>query len=103
LGTALGLLMSAFATTEFQAVQFMPAIVLPQLLLCGLLNPRDDMASPLRWISNVLPLSYATEAFTKARTQVGLNGAMWRDAVVLVGCFAAAVCLASLTLRRRSP
>jgi ABC-2 type transport system permease protein len=103
LGTALGLLMSAFSRTEFQAVQFMPAIVLPQLLLCGLLNPRENMAELLRWISNVMPLSYATDAFTAARTEVGLNGAMWRDAVVLLSCFVASVGLASLTLRRRTP
>jgi ABC-2 type transport system permease protein len=103
LGTALGLLMSAFARTEFQAVQFMPAIVLPQLLLCGLLNPREDMAELLRWISNVLPLSYATDAFSAARFEAGLTGAMWRDAAVLVGCLVASVSLASLTLRRRTP
>ena len=42
LGMALGLFLSAFATTEFQAVQFMPAVVIPQILLCGLLVPRDD-------------------------------------------------------------
>jgi ABC-2 type transport system permease protein len=103
LGTALGLLMSAFAGTEFQAVQFMPAVVLPQFLLCGLINPRENMADVLRWISNVMPLSYATDAFTAARTQVGLNGAMWRDAAVLLGCLVVAVSLASLTLRRRTP
>jgi ABC-2 type transport system permease protein len=103
LGTALGLLMSAFAGTEFQAVQFMPAVVLPQFLLCGLINPRENMADVLRWISNVMPLSYATDAFTAARTQVGLNGAMWRDAAILLGCLVVAVSLASLTLRRRTP
>lgn len=48
LGTAQGLLMSAFAQTEFEAVQFLPAIVLPQLLLCGLFAPRASMAQPLR-------------------------------------------------------
>ncbi|UQX87751.1 ABC transporter permease [Jatrophihabitans telluris] len=102
LGTALGLLFSAFATTEFQAVQFMPAVVLPQLLLCGLLNPRQNMATALRWLSDVLPLTYATDAFTRAGTQVGLNGPMWRDLVVLLGCLAVALGLASLTLRRRT-
>src|SRR4051812_22702735 len=50
LGMALGLLVSAFATTEFQAVQFLPAFVLPQLLLCGLFVPRDEMGDLLRWI-----------------------------------------------------
>lgn len=102
LGTALGLLMSAFAATEFQAVQFMPAIVLPQLLLCGLLNPRDHMATALQWLSDVMPLSYATDAFTLARTHAGFTGTMSRDAAVLVGCFVAAVGLAAMTVRRRT-
>ena len=103
LGTALGLLMSAFAHTEFQAVQFMPAIVLPQILLCGLFTPRADMAVVLQWISNVLPMSYATDAFTRTRTEVGLTGQMWRDVLVLLGFLLAAVALASVTLRRRTP
>ena len=62
LGMALGLFLSAFATTEFQAVQFMPAVVIPQILLCGLLVPRDQMAPPLEWLSNLLPLTYAYDA-----------------------------------------
>lgn len=103
LGTALGLLMSAFAVTEFQAVQFMPLVVIPQILLCGLLAPRDSMAPVLRWLSNVMPLSYATDAFTAARTTSGLDAEMWLDLGVLVGCFAVAIALASLTLRRRTP
>ncbi len=44
LGTTLGLFVSAFAETEFQAVQFMPAVVIPQILLCGLFVARDDAA-----------------------------------------------------------
>ena len=62
LGTALGLLASAFARTEFQAVQFMPAIVMPQVLLCGLFAPREQMTPVLEWLSNVMPLSYAVDA-----------------------------------------
>ena len=50
LGVALGLLASAFARTEFQAVQFMPVIVLPQFFLCGLLVPVDQMAGWLQAI-----------------------------------------------------
>ncbi|MEO6703285.1 MAG: ABC transporter permease [Jatrophihabitantaceae bacterium] len=103
LGTGLGLLMSAFATTEFQAVQFMPAIVLPQLLLCGLLNPRANMAEPLRLLSNVLPLSYATDAITKASQHDSLSGDVYRDGIVVLGCLLAAVALAATTLRRRTP
>ena len=62
LGSALGLFVSAFATTEFQAVQFMPAFVVPQILLCGLFIPREQLPPVLEAISNVLPLSYATDA-----------------------------------------
>ena len=57
LGVALGLFLSAFASTEFQAVQFMPAVLLPQLLLCGLLVARDEMAEALQWLSAVLPMT----------------------------------------------
>jgi ABC-2 type transport system permease protein len=103
LGTGLGLLMSAFATTEFQAVQFMPAIVLPQLLLCGLLNPRANMAEPLRLLSNALPLSYATDGITKASQHDALSGDVYRDGIVVLGCLFAAVILAATTLRRRTP
>ena len=64
LGCTTGLFVSAFATTEFQAVQFMPAVVLPQFLLCGLLVPREQLNDLLRPVSDVLPLSYAVDAMT---------------------------------------
>ena len=102
LGTALGLLVSAFATTEFQAVQFMPAFVLPQILLCGLFVPREAMPGVLEAISNVLPLSYAVDAMQEL---VGAadQGEVWRS-VGVVGCFAlAALALGAATLRRRTP
>jgi ABC-2 type transport system permease protein len=102
LGTGLGLLMSAFATTEFQAVQFMPAVVLPQLLLCGLFSPRPNMAAPLRWLSDVLPLSYATDGITRAGRQSSLSGQVYTDGVILLCCLIAAVILAATTLRRRT-
>src|SRR4051812_35586064 len=57
LGSALGLFVSAFAQTEFQAVQFMPAVVIPQILLCGLFIDRDQLPDVLGWISSLLPLS----------------------------------------------
>jgi ABC-2 type transport system permease protein len=57
LGTALGLSVSALATTEFQAVQFMPAFILPQLLLCGFIVRRTELPTVLHWISYLLPMS----------------------------------------------
>ncbi len=103
LGTALGLLMSAFARTEFQAVQFMPLVVVPQILLCGLLTPRDSMPKVLNWISDALPLSYATDSFSELASSDVWSGTLGRNLGVLVGCCAVAIALASLTLRRRTP
>jgi len=103
LGTALGLLMSAFARTEFQAVQFMPLVAFPQILLSGLLAPRDSLPDVLRWISDALPLSYATDAFTELANSDAWSATLSRNLGILVGCCVVAIALASLTLRRRTP
>ncbi|GIE74234.1 transport permease protein [Actinoplanes philippinensis] len=102
LGVALGLLCSAFARTEFQAVQFMPLVVAPQLLLCGLFVPRDDMAGWLQAISNVLPMSYSVEALTEVGMHAEPTGIMWRDLTVVVGAIVVALVLGAATLRRRT-
>lgn len=102
LGMALGLLVSAFANSEFQAVQFMPAVVLPQVLLCGLLQPRDQMAGWLQAISDVLPMSYAVQALTELGAHTEPTGVMWRDLGIIVGCVIVALLLGAATLRRRT-
>jgi ABC-2 type transport system permease protein len=102
LGSALGLFASAFASTEFQAVQFMPAIVLPQILLCGLLVPREQMAGWLDAIASVLPLTFAFEALDAVAVEgAGLAG-VGDELAVLVGMTAVAIALGALTLRRRT-
>ncbi len=101
LGTALGLFVSAFARTEFQAVQFMPAIVIPQILLCGLFVPRDVLPDVLRQISDVLPLSYATDAMNLLVT-TDATGEVWRNLAVVVGFAAVSLALGAVTLRRRT-
>ncbi len=103
LGVALGLLCSAFARTEFQAVQFMPVIVIPQLLLCGLLVPRNQLPQWLEWISNVLPLSYAVEALQQVATHPGTTALMWRDLGIVASFVVVALGLGAATLRRRTP
>jgi len=102
LGAGLGLLASAFARTEFQAVQFMPLVVIPQFLLCGLLAPRDSMADVLGWASDVLPLSYSTDALGRAIGVNAWNGDFTVDLIVVLGFVLGAVALASATLRRRT-
>lgn len=102
LGVALGLLVSAFAATEFQAVQFLPALVLPQFLLCGLLGPRDQMARWLELVSDVLPLTYAVDAMTRLSSASSVGAMIWRDAGVVAGYAAVALVLGAATLRRRT-
>lgn len=102
LGMALGLLASAFARTEFQAVQFMPVLVFPQIILGGLFMPRDQMPDVLYAISDWLPLSYAIDAI--AAVTGGDDGwDLWRPVLVVVAFAVGALILASLTLRRRTP
>jgi ABC-2 type transport system permease protein len=102
LGVALGLLASAFARSEFQAVQFMPVIVLPQFFLCGLLVPREQMAGWLQAISDVLPLTYAVEALKEVGRSATLTGALWRDLGIVAAAALLALALAAATLRRRT-
>lgn len=93
--------MSAFARTEFQAVQFLPALVIPQMLLCGLLIARDALPRTLELVSNALPLSYAVDAMTGVARGDATSGIVENLAVVTA--FAAAfVALGALTLRRRT-
>jgi ABC-2 type transport system permease protein len=103
LGTAFGLFVSAFARTEFQAVQFLPAFAMPQILLCGLFVARHDMAVVLRWASNALPLSYAVEGMNHVTVSNTWTGSLGIDFAVVAGASVLALILGAATLRRRTP
>jgi ABC-2 type transport system permease protein len=102
LGTTLGLFVSAFAETEFQAVQFMPALVIPQILLCGLFVARNDLPGVLSAVSDVLPLSYAVDSMQRVQASASLGSEFWVDLVVIAGFILALVSLGAATLRRRT-
>ena len=102
LGMALGLFVSAFATSEFQAVQFMPAVVLPQFLLCGLFVARDQMAGWLDAVSAALPLTYAYDALALAAGPAALGSGFAVDMIVVVGVTLGALMLGAATMRRRT-
>jgi ABC-2 type transport system permease protein len=102
LGMALGLLVSAFARTEFQAVQFMPALIFPQLLLCGLFVERDAMAPLLDGASWAFPLTYAYDALARATDPAALGSRLVVDVLAIVAAGVAALALGALTLRRRT-
>ena len=103
LGSTLGLFSSAFARTEFQAVQFMPAFVLPQLLLCGLFVPREEMARLLELVSYALPLTYAYDALERVALETSYDWRLALDVAVIVGTTALALVFGAATLRRRTP
>ncbi|MFA7323420.1 MAG: ABC transporter permease [Candidatus Nanopelagicales bacterium] len=100
LGTALGLAASSLARTEFQAVQMMPLILFPQLFLCGLLVPRDQLPVVLEWLSYAMPLTYAVNATRDATTSTGLSWDYCINIAVLLGFSLAALVGGGLTLRR---
>lgn len=101
-GTALGLLASAFARTEFQAVQFMPVLVIPQIIVGGIFMPRDQMPQVLHAISDWLPLSHAIDAVNAV--SAGAEGWDVYGPLLIVAAFiVGSLVLAALTLRRRTP
>ncbi|WP_156727326.1 ABC transporter permease [Streptomyces apocyni] len=103
LGTALGLFVSAFASSEFQAVQFMPAVIFPQLVLCGLFTARENMQPVLEKISNVLPMSYAVDGMNEVLRHPDITADFVRDVVIVAACALLVLALGAATLRRRTP
>lgn len=101
LGTALGLFSSAFATSEFQAVQFMPAIIFPQLLVCGLFVARDQMAQPLQWFANVMPLTYSVDAMKQVTMYADWTSTHTQDLLIVYGFTILALLLGAITIRRQ--
>jgi len=102
LGTALGLFVSAFAGTEFQAVQFLPAFIFPQFLLCGLLVPLSQLPVVLHRIADALPLTYAVDAMSRVSAEPTVSAHTYRDITVVLGFALAAVLLGAATLRRQT-
>jgi ABC-2 type transport system permease protein len=101
LGTALGLFVSAFATSEFQAVELVMPTLMPQILLCGLFAPREHMATLLQWLSDVFPLTYSVDAMKQITIHAGWTGQLTRDLLIVVGCAVLALVLGSITIRRQ--
>jgi ABC-2 type transport system permease protein len=103
LGTSLGLLVSAFARSEFQAVELVMPIIMPQVLLSGLFVPRDQMAKFLQWLSDIFPLTYSVDAMRELTMHVSWTGRLTRDLLVVASCALLALVLGSITIRRQLP
>ena len=103
LGTSLGLLASAFARSEFQVVQFMPAFVFPQVLLGGIFLPRAQLPEALEKIGDWLPLSHAIDALNAVARNDQDAGYIWLRIGFIAAWILAAIVVGSMTLRRRTP
>jgi ABC-2 type transport system permease protein len=103
LGVALGLFVSAFARTEFQAVQFMPIFIMPQIIVCGLFTPRGAMAPALDWLSNIFPMSYSYEALSLVAAGNSGELTLFRDILVVIAFAVVALAAGAATLPRRTP
>ncbi|HEX9989472.1 MAG TPA: ABC transporter permease [Chloroflexia bacterium] len=96
----LGIFLSAFARNELQAIQFIPLVILPQVLLSGLLWPVQDMPGWLQAIARIMPLTYAIEALTDIMIRGKSLAATWVALAVLFGFAALVAVLAATTVRR---
>jgi ABC-2 type transport system permease protein len=103
LGTTFGLLASAFANTEFQVVQFMPALVFPQILLGGIFLPRAQLPDGLRQVSDWLPLSHAIDALNAVAANSHDAAYIGGELLIIGAWIVGVVVLGSVTLRRRTP
>jgi ABC-2 type transport system permease protein len=101
LGTALGLFASAFASSEFQAIQFMPAFLFPQLLTCGLFIAREQMARPLQWFADIMPLTYSVDAMKQVTVHTGWTHTHVADLLIVAAFAVAALVLGAITIRRQ--
>lgn len=101
LGTSLGLFVSAFASSEFHAVQFLPAIILPQFLVCGILAPREHMATLLQWFADIMPLTYSVDAMKKITLDHSWTTTLSKDFIVVILFGVSALLLGAWTIRRQ--
>ncbi|BBM22559.1 MULTISPECIES: ABC transporter permease [Lactiplantibacillus] len=80
----LGIFISTFANSEFQMIQFIPLVVVPQIFFAGLI-PVDGMANWLQVIAHIMPLYYGADALTAVATKGAGFADIGLDLLVLVG------------------
>lgn len=94
-----GTFLSAFANSEFQMVQFIPLVIVPQVFFSGLFD-LDSMSSWLRWLSHIMPLKYGADALRN----VMIRGEGWStiaiDVYILLGLSLFSMAANVLALRK---
>jgi ABC-2 type transport system permease protein len=99
----LGIFLSMFARSEFQAVQFIPLVVVPQVLLSGIIFPVSTEPRVLQWLSDVLPLTYAVDGMRDIMIKGAdlTSSSLQLDAAVVAGFCVLLIAAGTATLRRR--
>ena len=96
----IGILASTFATNEFQVVQFIPLVIISQVLLSGAIWAIEEMPAWLRPAAWVMPMTYANRAMRAVMIKGQGLASIWEELVVLVGFAALVIALGALTVRR---
>jgi len=99
----LGIFLSMFARSEFQAVQFIPLVVVPQVLLSGIIFPVSIEPTALQWLSDILPLTYAVNGMRDIMVKGAdlTSSGLQLDAAVVAGFCILLIVAGTATLRRR--
>lgn len=101
LGTSMGLFVSAFATSEFQAVQLVMPSLMPQVLVCGLFVPREHMNQVLQWLSDVFPLTYSVDAMKQVTLFGNWTSQLTRDFLLIAAFTVVSLIIGAVTIRRQ--
>ena len=100
MAVCLGIFTSAFAKNEFQMVQFIPLIIVPQIFLCGVIFPVEQMHKVLQWIAKFLPLKYGVDGMRQIMIQGHSLLNVGFDIGILVAFAIGMAILAAVSLRR---
>ena len=97
---AMGSFVSNFARSEFQVVQFIPVVIIPQIVLCGVFWPVQSIPGFLRPLSDILPLTHASDALRAIMLKGASLSDVFTDFVFLCGFFLLMFAAATLMLKR---
>jgi ABC-2 type transport system permease protein len=100
LSVCLGIFISAFARNEFQMIQFIPLIIVPQVFICGVLFPVNTLPDWLQWIARFLPLTYGVDGIRAMMLEGKGLVDIGKEIAVLAGYAIALMALAGISLRR---
>jgi ABC-2 type transport system permease protein len=99
-GVGLGILASTFARNEFQVIQFIPIVIIPQALLCGMVWPIKDLPAYLRPFSYIMPLTYANRALSDVMLKGQGLAAIGPSLLILVALGVVIIALGAVAVRR---